>query len=121
MSEVVAMTDHERGCEGRNYTCTCGYDDQREAERDKALADLEAFKREVSDAVEKFKRHSDKPLLAHKQYLARFISPPPVDPLVEAWTALWPEDTGIPGAALALRNELRKRGMELRGIEGSAK
>lgn len=24
-----AMTDHARGCEGRNYTCTCGYDEQR--------------------------------------------------------------------------------------------
>jgi hypothetical protein len=22
------MTDHQRGCEGRTYTCTCGYDDQ---------------------------------------------------------------------------------------------
>jgi len=21
------MSDHGRGCEGRNYTCTCGYDD----------------------------------------------------------------------------------------------
>ena len=21
------MDDHERGCEGRTYTCTCGYDD----------------------------------------------------------------------------------------------
>ena len=25
------MNDHARGCEGRNYTCTCGYDEQREA------------------------------------------------------------------------------------------
>lgn len=21
------MMDHARGCEGRNYSCTCGYDD----------------------------------------------------------------------------------------------
>jgi hypothetical protein len=21
------MSDHERGCPGREYTCTCGYDD----------------------------------------------------------------------------------------------
>jgi len=41
MSELVEMTglverlnniwlddDHERGCEGRNYTCTCGFDEQ---------------------------------------------------------------------------------------------
>lgn len=25
------MEDHKRGCEGRNYTCTCGYDDAIEA------------------------------------------------------------------------------------------
>lgn len=30
------MTDHARGCEGRSYTCTCGYD----AERDAAIAAL---------------------------------------------------------------------------------
>lgn len=28
MSEI--QTDHARGCQGREYTCTCGYDDQRE-------------------------------------------------------------------------------------------
>lgn len=28
MSEI--MNDHARGCQGREYTCTCGYDDQRE-------------------------------------------------------------------------------------------
>jgi len=22
------MDDHKRGCEGRNYTCICGYDDE---------------------------------------------------------------------------------------------
>ena len=25
------MTDHERGCQGREYTCTCGYDAERDA------------------------------------------------------------------------------------------
>ena len=25
------MSDHARGCQGREYTCTCGYDDQQEA------------------------------------------------------------------------------------------
>lgn len=23
---ATPMSDHARGCEGRNYTCTCGYD-----------------------------------------------------------------------------------------------
>lgn len=28
------MEDHARNCEGRNYTCTCGYDAARDAELD---------------------------------------------------------------------------------------
>ena len=28
------MKDHAKGCEGRNYTCTCGHD----AERDRLVA-----------------------------------------------------------------------------------
>ena len=27
----VTQEDHARGCDGRNYTCTCGFDDQQEA------------------------------------------------------------------------------------------
>ena len=34
-----AGTDHARGCQGREYTCTCGYDDQVEAR----LSMLERF------------------------------------------------------------------------------
>ncbi len=26
------MSDHKKGCEGRTYTCTCGYDDALETE-----------------------------------------------------------------------------------------
>lgn len=44
------MTDHARGCEGRSYTCTCGYD----AERDAALTALreenERLRTELADA-----------------------------------------------------------------------
>ncbi len=25
-----AATDHERGCQGRCYSCECGYDDKRD-------------------------------------------------------------------------------------------
>jgi hypothetical protein len=25
------VDDHDRGCEGRTYTCTCGYDDRTDA------------------------------------------------------------------------------------------
>lgn len=33
--------DHARGCEGRSYTCTCGYDDARDAEIDRLRRELE--------------------------------------------------------------------------------
>ena len=26
-----ATEDHDRGCHGREYSCSCGYDDQRDA------------------------------------------------------------------------------------------
>ena len=28
--EAKALVDHARGCEGRTYSCTCGYDDARD-------------------------------------------------------------------------------------------
>jgi len=28
---AVADSDHKRGCQGREYTCTCGFDDERDA------------------------------------------------------------------------------------------
>lgn len=40
---ATPMSDHARGCEGRNYTCTCGHDAASTAlvERlTKALADM---------------------------------------------------------------------------------
>jgi hypothetical protein len=34
----MSVTDHQRGCEGRAYTCTCGYDDRLEARAEAAEA-----------------------------------------------------------------------------------
>lgn len=34
------VTDHKRGCQGREYTCTCGYDDQQEAEIQRLRSEL---------------------------------------------------------------------------------
>lgn len=42
-----------------------------------------------------------------------FILPEPVDPLAAAWSAVWPEDTGIPGLAARLSTELAKRGFKI--------
>jgi hypothetical protein len=43
------MRDHERLCQGREYTCTCGYD----AERDNLQAELlECLKAMVAETVE---------------------------------------------------------------------
>jgi hypothetical protein len=30
--QITALNDHKKGCEGRTYTCTCGYDDAQAAE-----------------------------------------------------------------------------------------
>lgn len=44
------MTDHDRGCEGRQYTCTCGYDDSRDAIIDRLTKALEPFAKAVEKA-----------------------------------------------------------------------
>ena len=36
------MNDHERGCQGREYTCTCGYDADRDALIETLVKALEA-------------------------------------------------------------------------------
>lgn len=43
------MDDHERGCQGRTYACSCGYDDERDAEieRLRKLLDLAAKQLQV--------------------------------------------------------------------------
>ncbi|KKL64510.1 hypothetical protein LCGC14_2164260 [marine sediment metagenome] len=37
------MNDHERGCEGRNYTCTCGSDEKMQAIVDAAVRVYETY------------------------------------------------------------------------------
>lgn len=64
MSEI--MNDHERGCQGREYTCTCGYDAERET----------ASKLGVQNLI----------LSLDRQTIAKLISSPnsPADPLAVA-------------------------------------
>ena len=75
--------------------------DVMQAERDKAWADLGEISRLL-----------DQPMVNP----ARAIAAPyrvETDPLVEAWLACWPEDTGVPYMADKLRAELAKRGLEI--------
>lgn len=40
------LSDHVRGCQGREYICTCGYDDERDAEIDRLRALVASLNRE---------------------------------------------------------------------------
>lgn len=42
----VLSSDHKRGCDGRTYTCNCGYDDQVEQIADQATDRLQALSAE---------------------------------------------------------------------------
>jgi len=39
---IEQLTDHKRGCAGRDYTCTCGYDDTAAARQSGYEAGIEA-------------------------------------------------------------------------------
>lgn len=41
MTDKIEEQGHKRGCEGRNYACTCGYDDRVEAELSRLRSALE--------------------------------------------------------------------------------
>lgn len=58
----VLSSDHKRGCDGRTYTCNCGYDDQVEQIADQATDRLEARLDEVGrlrEALEPFASIAD--------------------------------------------------------------
>jgi hypothetical protein len=46
------MTDHQRGCEGRTYTCTCGYDAALEARAEAAEAQVARLREHLEVALE---------------------------------------------------------------------
>ena len=39
-SEDILICDHKRGCQGREYGCSCGYDDAKDAEIVRLRAEL---------------------------------------------------------------------------------
>ena len=75
---------------------------------------FEAFKREVSDAVEDYCGYVPPDSPSHP--ITRFIIAKP-DPLVEALRETYNDDSSK-GDADALRAALAKRGLEVREIEG---
>ena len=77
----------------------------------RAIKQHEAFKREVSDAVE-----ASMLSVEAEHRLRRFILPKPVDPLVEVLAANWVTATQVD--ADYIRAALAKRGLEVREIEG---
>ena len=46
------MNDHARGCQGREYTCTCGYDNERDAELQRLRAEVERLTDDLKRANE---------------------------------------------------------------------
>ncbi len=77
----------------------------------RAIEQHEAFKREVSDAVE-----ASMLSVEAEHRLRRFILPKPVDPLVEVLAANWVTATQVD--ADYIRAALAKRGFEVREIKG---
>lgn len=59
MTDKIEEQGHKRGCEGRNYACTCGYDDRVDAEIARLRSSNEAMRkalRPFADACEKVER-----------------------------------------------------------------
>lgn len=87
---------------------------------------MEAFKADVSEAMveldERLKEAGLSSSSKSRIIASRFIIPPAdtvAEALKAAWTKLWPEDTGIPTACQALRDELAKHGLELSRLGGA--
>ncbi len=78
----------------------------------RAIEQHEAFRQEVSDAVEGYAGMVG---LDPKRYFARFIIAKP-DPLVEALLETFPRANGAEGMAADLRAALAARGLEVRKI-----
>lgn len=48
--ELISSDDHERLCQGREYSCTCGYDERKDAALAEAAATIERLTAEVAAA-----------------------------------------------------------------------
>lgn len=48
---AYAADDHERGCQGREYTCSCGYDDKRDPLLTEAADTITVLRAEVERLI----------------------------------------------------------------------
>ena len=96
------MNDHQRGCAGRDYTCTCGYEDARDSR-------LEAFRQEVSDAL--YTYFGEDNVAGNGVLTPFFIPAPKPDPLAEM---LEKDFGGFMPDAEDFRAALKARGLEIR-------
>lgn len=103
------MNDHQRGCAGRDYTCTCGYEDARDSR-------IEAFKQEVSDAL--YTYFGEDNVAGNGVLTPFFITPAPKpDPLADAVESVLSGFEGRKHAesyANQIRAALEARGLEIR-------
>jgi len=73
MSDVEALLtrgDHERGCEGRTYTCTCGYDERMETAL-RTLSEQLAEAREVIAKIADVTERASLPITYQVNEIAR--------------------------------------------------
>lgn len=67
---VYASDDHERLCEGRCYSCSCGYDDKRDPLLEEAAARIEQLE-EANELMLTDIRRTDVDMLAFKAEIER--------------------------------------------------
>lgn len=48
--QKLVSDDHQRGCEGRTYSCSCGYDDLKDKALVKAAAEIARLRAELEEA-----------------------------------------------------------------------
>jgi hypothetical protein len=52
---IEQLTDHQRGCAGRDYTCTCSYDDAVDNRIEAQAAEIERLREHLISALDTLK------------------------------------------------------------------
>lgn len=59
MLRALVTSDHKRGCQGREYGCSCGYDDDKDAMIERAAVALEQLSAERDAAARALRPFAD--------------------------------------------------------------